>query len=163
MKNDFVAFTSITNGPIYTHYIQSFTSWGTDWDLTPKTVIPIAYWNVCAACPRGPSPIVLAGTDYSLNYRFSEMVLIFERGSGFAKIDVSGLSAAGMALALDWGEVMSDLDAIIAIESSTQHLWEKARVQPAIMPAAGVRGSITTGRCSTAIPTSECRSTIEVR
>lgn len=103
-ENDFVAFTSITNGPIYTHYIQSFTSWGTDWDLTPKTVIPIAYWNVCAACPRGPSPIVLAGTDYSLNYRFSEMVLIFERGSGFAKIDVSGLSAAGMALALDWGK-----------------------------------------------------------
>jgi len=29
--------------------------------------------------------------------------------------------------------MMSELDAIIAIESSTQHLWEKARVQPAVI------------------------------
>lgn len=85
--------------------IQFFTTWGTDWQSTPKTLIPINYEHFfqISAHPR-LSPIVMASQSPNMNYDFSEMVLILNKGEGFVKLNLDNLPAIGTVLALDWGK-----------------------------------------------------------
>lgn len=99
-ENSFIAMTMTQDGPQYTYHIQYFSAWGTDWDLTPKLTIPISYWNIISAYPRGLSPILFAGASWNWE---DDMVLVFNHGGNSIRLSVSDLPV-GLSAILDWGK-----------------------------------------------------------
>lgn len=91
-----------------TYHIQRFTAWGTDWSATPKTDIIVEgqyimeLWSVV---PRRNSPLFLATYEYEgiLNYRFTNMILLFDGGAGLVRLDIPNLIYPGTCIAIDWG------------------------------------------------------------
>lgn len=95
-EDSFVALTATIVGPDHTDHIQSFNTWGSDWDTVSKIDLPLSYWNIFSANLRRNTPILIGCSEGE------DLWLILNRGTSFIRLERDPLAI--FCMAIDWGK-----------------------------------------------------------